>query len=299
MSKFTVLKKIYKSPKKIIRILGTKKILDWIPDKQYLQLIYWGETDKILNLKNPITFNEKLQWLKLYDRKPEYSKYVDKYEVRSYIKETIGEKYLIPLISVYNKIEDIDWNLLPEKFVMKCTHGSHNNIICLDKFSLDIKRSTLLLKKWMGNSLFWFGREWPYKNVVPRIICEEYLGDLEGYPDDYKIMCFNGEPKVIQIHKKTVNQHTIDFYDTQGKILPFRKCRFKNSGVQVINISDICVMLDLARLLSVGTKYMRTDFYLVKGKIYFGELTFFDSSGFIEFEPEESNVFLGKLMNLN
>src|SRR5690606_20869532 len=152
-----------------------------------------GETGKFLNLRNPKTYNEKLQWLKLYDRNIDYLKYVDKYEVRSYIKEKIGEEYLIPLIDVYDSVEEIDWDSLPDKFVLKCTHGSNCNIICKDKKELDIEDSKNKLEKWMKKSWYWFGREWVYKDLKPRIICEKYMVDESGVElKDYKFFCFNG-----------------------------------------------------------------------------------------------------------
>ena len=141
-----------------------------LPDKLFLKKKFRYHTGKKLNLKNPKTFNEKLQWLKLHDRRPEYVTYVDKYAVKDYIKDTIGEEYLIPLIGVYNSVDDINWSQLPNQFVLKCTHGSSSNIICTDKRKLNIKDAKSKLKKWMNKNWFWYGREWPYKNVKPRII---------------------------------------------------------------------------------------------------------------------------------
>src|SRR5690554_2911549 len=186
MSKINALFNLVKKPRKIIKVLGDKGLLNWIPDKHYLKLVYWGETGKKLNIKDPKTFNEKLQWLKLHDRKPEYSIYVDKYAVRSYIAKTIGKKYLIPLIVVYDSVEEIDWASLPDKFVLKCTHGSGSNIICPDKNKLDMEEAKKKLQKWMNKNWYWFGREWPYKKVKPRIICEELIKKKNGgLPYDY------------------------------------------------------------------------------------------------------------------
>lgn len=284
----------------MIRTFGRYGWFNWLPDRPYLKLVYWGETAKRLNLDLPITFNEKIQWLKLYDRKPEYSKYVDKYAARSLVRATIGEQYLIPIIGVYESKEEINWDTLPKQFVLKCTHGSHCNIICIDKDNLDVDKAASKLKKWLKQSWYWFGREWPYQNVRGRIVCEKFLGDIAYVPNDYKIMCFNGEPRIIQIHKKEfAGTHTIDFYDMKGHLLPFRKVGFKNSNEFTIDVERLGEMFELARKLSKGTFYLRTDFYLVNGKIYFGELTFYDSSGFIDFEPKESNVFLGEMINLD
>ena len=152
-----------------------QKIAPSIPDIPFLKLQYRYHLGQKLNLKNPKTFNEKIQWLKLYDKKPEYTTYVDKYAVREHIKEIIGEEYLIPLIGVYDSVDDIDWDRLPNKFVLKCTHGSSCNIICEDKSELDIETANRKLTKWMNRNWYWYGREWPYKNMKPRILCEEYL----------------------------------------------------------------------------------------------------------------------------
>ena len=284
----------------MIRTLGKYGCFNWLSDRHYLKLVYWAETGNRLNLDAPVTYNEKLQWLKLYDRKPEYSKYVDKYAVRSYVSETIGEQYLIPLFGVYNRSEEIDFASLPNRFVLKCTHGSHCNIICTDKKDFNFDNAASKLTKWLKQSWYWFGREWPYQKVRGKIVCEQYLGDIASVPYDYKIMCFNGEPNIIQIHKKDINgTHTIDFYDMDGGLLPFRKIGFKNSNVFNIDVESLEEMLELARKLSKGTLYLRTDFYLVNEKIYFGELTFFDSCGFIDFEPKESNIFLGKMIKFD
>lgn len=298
--KISSIKRYVKSPKKIIRTLGAHGRFKWIPSETYLKLVYWCETGKKLNLSDPKEFNEKLQWMKIYDRRPEYSIYVDKYAVRSYISETIGEHFLIPLIGVYDNVEEINWDFLPDQFVLKCTHGSHCNIICTDKSNFDIIEAEKMLKRWMNKSWYWFGREWPYKNVKPRIICETYMGDLVGVPNDYKIMCFKGEPKIIQIHKKVNNlPPTIDYYDMTGDLLPFRKKGFGNSDTLKVEVEKLKKMIELARILAKDSLYLRTDFYLVNEKIYFGELTFFDSSGFIDFEPEESNYFLGEMIRLD
>lgn len=300
MSKIKILTACLKNPKRLIRIIGNKGLLNWIPDKTYLKLVYWGELDKKLSFNNPIFFNEKIQWLKVYDKNPDYPKYVDKYMVRNYIAEKIGNKYLISMIAVYENVEEIEWEKLPNKFVLKCTHGSHSNIICTDKNQLDIEKSKKMLNKWMLRSWYWFGREWPYKYVKPRIVCEEYLGEIAALPKDYKIMCFDGIPSIIQVHTKKINESpTIDFYDMNGNLLDIRKKGFPNSSIEKINMSEFAEMIRLSEILSVGIPYIRTDFYLINNKIYFGELTFYDSSGLIDFEPEESNKYLGNMIKLN
>lgn len=297
MSKITTFLNLLKEPNKSIKILGDKKFFNWLPDKPYLKLLFRAEMGQKLNLDNPQTFNEKLQWIKLYDRKPEYTQWVDKYEVRKYIAETIGEEYLIPLIGVYETVDEIPWGELPNKFVLKCTHGSGSNIVCRNKDKLDIAESKKKLNKWMKKNWYWFGREWVYKNIEPRIICEKYISEGNGIPDDYKVMCFNGIPKIIQVHKDRFTNQVQDFYTTDWERMKF------SQGTSNINIvqkkpKKLEEMLELSKVLSKGINHIRVDFYYVNGKLYFGELTFFDGSGFWAFEPESYDYLLGSWIDL-
>lgn len=291
-------KMLINSPRIIIRILGNHGCLNFIPDKIYLRLVYWSATGKKLNISEPITYNEKLQWLKLNDRKPEYNIYVDKYAVRSYIAETIGEKYLIPLIGLYNSVDEIDWDTLPNQFVLKCTHGSGSNIICSDKDKLDIEASKIKLNRWMKKNWFWFGREWPYKDVKPRIICEEFISDNDKQPPmDYKILCFNGKAKLIEVHIDRFGKHKQDFYSIDWE---------KTKISQNMSTSDILLsrpvvledMIELSEILAQNTNHVRIDWYLVKNRLFFGEVTFFDGSGFCPFDSENDDLILGNLIDL-
>lgn len=286
-----------KEPFKIIRALGSRGVFNWMPDKPYLKLVYWGETGKRLNLDNPVSFNEKLQWLKLYNRKPEYRKYVDKFAVRSYISEAIGEQYLIPLLSVYEDVEEIDWDVLPKEFVLKCTHGSGCNIICADRDKLDIQTSILKLNKWMKKSWYWFGREWPYKNVRPRIICEKYISETDKPPNDYKVLCFEGKAKLIQVHYDRFTIHKQDFYDVNWNKTEILQ-RFPMSNILLNKPPALEKMLQLSEVLSQNQHHLRIDWYVVKDKLYFGEITFFDASGFCPFDKEEHDIMLGGWINL-
>lgn len=294
-----IIKRYLKSPRKLIRALGDRGFLNWLPDKPYLKLVYWGETKKRLNLKTPITFNEKLQWLKLYDRKPEYTRYVDKFEVRSFIAETIGEDYLIPLLGIYTSVDEIQWDKLPNSFVLKCTHGSGCNIICKDKNELDIEKAKIKLNKWLKKSWFWFGREWPYKDVKPRIICEKFISDTDSDlpPTDYKVLCFNGKAKLIEVHIDRFGQHKQDFYTTEWE---------KTSISQGFPVSDLLIdkpivlekMLSLSEILAKNTSHVRIDWYIVKNKLFFGEITFYDGSGFTPFDDVNDDILLGSWIKL-
>lgn len=281
--------------KNILNIMGRA-----IPDSIYLRLKFRYHVGEKLNLKNPKTYNAKLQWLKLYDRNPEYNIYVDKYAVRSYIANKIGEKYLIPLIDVYNSVDDINWLDLPNQFVLKCTHGSGCNIICSDKSKLDIEETKKKLNRCMKKNWFWYGREWPYKNVIPRIICEKYMVDESGKElKDYKIFCFNGEPKLIQVDYNRFENHKRNLYDLNWNYL--------NASIKVPTNPDIVIekpskleeMIYIARILSKGIPHVRVDFYSVKNSIYFGELTFYHGSGYEKIKPDSLNNTMGEWIDLN
>src|SRR5690554_2515997 len=209
-----MIKKVVKGikyPKLILLYILNFKLFKFIPDKFYLKIKYRLKMGKKLDLNNPKTFNEKLQWLKLYDRKPEYTQMVDKYEVRKYIKDVIGEEYLIPLLGIYDSFEDIDFDKLPNEFVLKPNHTSGNVFICKDKSKIDYKKLKKGVSRWLKREYYWVHREWTYKNIKPRVICEKYL---QENITDYKFMCFNGEPKLIQIHRNRGSKNkTLDFYD--------------------------------------------------------------------------------------
>lgn len=288
-------------PKKYVKFLGDRKLLYWMKDETYLKLIFYCETGKRLNLKSPVTFNEKLQWLKLYDRKPEYSTYVDKYAVRNHIKNTIGEEYLIPLIGVYNRVSDIPWSGLPDRFALKCTHGSSSNIICKDKSKLNVEASIIKLNRWMKKSWYWFGREWPYKNVKPSIVCEKYISENGEPPEDYKVMCFHGKAKLIEVHRDRFNErHAQDFYDINWKKTSISQSYAGLPNSQAVIPKPACFdqMISLSQVLAKDKYHVRVDWYIVGNKLYFGELTFFDASGFANFDNYSDDLMIGSWLKL-
>lgn len=299
MTKVKVLFSILKKPSSVIRIMGDKRLLNWIPDALYLKIIYRAETGKRLDLKHPKTYNEKLQWLKLYDRRPEYTMMVDKYEVRKYVAEKIGEEYLIPLIGVYDSVDEIPWEELPDKFVLKCTHGSGSNIICLDKKRLDVEEAKKKLGKWMKKNWYWFGREWAYKNVRPRIICENFMVDESGKElKDYKIFCFDGEPKLIQVDFDRFRDHKRNIYDLDWNLVDLTIKYPRDPNKTIARPDKLDEMLDVARKLSAGIPHVRVDLYSIGDKIYFGELTFTHGSGYEPFYPESYNELFGSWLKL-
>lgn len=291
---------IISNPKKMICALANRGLFNWLSDKKFLELYYYCKMGKKLDLENPKTYNEKLQWLKLYDRNELYCKLVDKYQVRQYIKSTIGEKYLVPMIKMYESEKDINWNELPNEFVIKCTHGSASVIVCKNKNELNINYEKEKLKKWLSKNVFYYGREWPYKHLEPRIICEKLLKDKNGkIPEDYKIFCFNGEPVAISIHDgRFTEDYTHDIYDIDWKKLNVRR-GIKNSNKIKDKPVNFDEMLEISRVLSKGLKHVRVDLYNLDGKIYFGELTFFTASGFQGFEPNEYDYIWGDLITID
>jgi hypothetical protein len=219
--------------------------------------------------------------------------------VRNHIRKSIGEEYLVPLIAVYDTVDEIDWGSLPEKFVLKCNHASGRNIICYNKDMLDKTESIKKLRKWLKNNFFWHGREWIYKNIKPRIIAEKFLEDNTGVLLDYKFMCFNGEPKCLFVcsDRNTSNALKVDFYDMNWEHMPFER-HYKNSG-QIIS-KPICfdTMVELSKRLSEGIPFVRVDLYEVNGNVYFGELTFYPGNGLEEFSPEYYDELLGSWITL-
>lgn len=268
---------------------------DRMDDEKYLKKLYMSNFGKELDLENPKTFNEKLQWLKLYDRKPEYTMMVDKYRVREYISEKLGEEYLIPLLGVWDDPEEIDFDKLPNQFVLKCNHNSGLGMcICKDKSKLDIKKVKAELKKGLKENFYLRGREWPYKDVPRKIICEKYMVDESGYElKDYKIFCFNGEPKALFVATDRMTDTKFDFFDVEFNHLPFTNGH-PNAEKEIAKPQNLDEMLKAASILSKGIPQVRIDLYNVNGKILFGEMTFSHWSGMVPFEPNKWDERFGE-----
>lgn len=284
--------------KNILLFLCAHGFLNWLPDMQYIRLIYLVRLNKRINLKEPLTYNEKLQWLKIYDRNPIYTNLVDKLEVRNYISEKIGEKYLIPLLGVWNKFEEIDFEKLPNKFVLKCTHDSGGLYICKDKSKLNTKEAKRIINRSLKNNYYYHNREWPYKNVKPRIICEKYMVDESNTElKDYKFFCFDGVPKSLYVASNRRVDTRFDFFDMNFKHLHVIQ-HYKNSSNQIAKPKGFDEMVNLAKILSKGIPHVRVDFYDINGKVYFGEMTFYHLGGFEKFEPESFDEWLGSWLIL-
>ena len=280
--------------------LARRKFLNWLSDKTFIKIQYKLCTKKRLNLSSPKTFNEKIQWLKLYGNLQKYTNLVDKYEVRKYISETIGEEYLIPLLGVWERFEDIDFEKLPEQFVLKCNHDCGSVVICKDKTTFDIKAAQSKLNKYLKRNFYYENKEPQYKNIKPRIICEKYMVD-ESWAElkDYKIFCFDGEPKIIQVNYDRVIDHKLNFYDTKWNYISIRLMPHHTDPNKIIGKpNNLDEMLNLAKIFSKKHLFIRVDFYSIRDRIYFGELTFSPNAGFKEFKPEEFNVEMGSYIEL-
>lgn len=270
----------------------------FLPDKLYLNMRYWPIFGKKINFKEPKTFNEKINWLKLYDRKPEYIMMADKYRVRDYIAKTIGEEYLIPLLGVWDRAEDIDFNSLPNQFVLKCNHDSGSVIICKDKSCFDYDYARKKLAERLKFNLYYFGREWVYKDIKPCIIAEKYMTDGNNQLKDYKIFNFNGEPEFIQVDYDRFVKHKRNLYSVDWSFMEESFQYQADPEVDILRPKKLDNMLNLARKISENHSFLRTDFYDIDGRIYFGEMTFYPEAGFGKFNPEDYDVDLGELIKL-
>ena len=291
---------IAKNPSKLAVYL-LLQIAPILSDRFFLKVLFRLRMGYKLNLDNPVTFNEKLQWLKLYNRKPEYTQMVDKVGAKEYVASIIGEEYIIPTIGVWDRVEDIDWEALPNQFVLKCTHDSGGIVICPDKTKLDISAAKRKLKRGLKRDFYSQNREWPYKDVKRRIIGEVYMVDESGYElKDYKWFCFDGVPKALFIatDRGVKGEETkFDFFDADFNHLPFTNGH-PNSQRPILKPQGFEKMKELAAKLSEGQPHLRVDFYDINGKIYFGELTFYHWSGTTPFEPVEWDYKFGEWIKL-
>lgn len=287
-----------KKPKKILLYLDNKKIIR-LSDERYIKMRYEVIVGKKLNLENPKTFNEKLQWLILNDRKDIYTTIVDKYEVKKYVSDIIGKEYIIPTLGVYNSFDEIDFDSLPNQFVLKCTHDSGGVTICKSKEELNKKELKREINKHLKNNYYYIGREWPYKNVKPRIIAEEYMVDeSETELKDYKIFCFNGQAKYIQVDFSRFTGHKRNIYDMNWNLTEMQCGYPSDPNRKIEKPLKLELMISLANKLAKGKKFIRVDFYSILDKVFFGEMTFYPGAGLKEFKPDSWNKKLGDLINI-
>ncbi len=274
---------------------------DTLDDEEYIKRKFQAAMGYRLDLLNPTTFNEKLQWLKLYDRSEKYVTMVDKVAVKQYVAETVGEEYVIPSLGVWSSADEVDFDALPQRFVLKCNHNSGLGMcICKDKSRLDIPKVKKRLADGLRQDYYITGREWPYKNVAPKILAEMYLENGDAGLTDYKIHCFNGVPRFVLVcgDRFTESGLTEDFYTTSWERLSLKRPNVPNAKASAPKPEKLREMLQLAEKLSAGIPFVRVDFYFVAGKIYFSELTFFPASGFSHFEPREWDKTFGAWLEL-
>lgn len=273
----------------------------WLPDKLWLSIRYYLTFGKCINWENPSTFTEKLQWLKIYNRKPEYTTMADKVKAKEWITQKIGEQYIIPTIGVWEHVEDIDFEKLPNSFVLKCNHNSGTGMyICKDKSKMNKSKVIKELKKGLQENYYLHSREWPYKNIPRRILAEQFMQDSRDTNEaltDYKFFCFSGEPYIMYISKDNAQSSYTDFFDMDYNRLPI-KMKDPNSKIPPSKPEEFEQMKTLARKLSKGVPHLRVDFYIINHKIFVGELTFFHNAGFGPVTPSEWNFKLGNLINL-
>ena len=297
------IKKLIKNPGRIFIILSYLGFFKGMDDRKYLEKVYKIRTGKDLDLDDPKSFNEKIQWLKLYDRKPEYTTMVDKYAVKKYVAEKIGEQYIIPDLGVWDRFDDIDLDKLPDKFVLKCTHDSSGVVICKDKSKFDIAAARKMINKRLKVNYFYFGREYAYKNVKPRIIAEKFMEDPEKpVPEDYKIYCINGEPVYIVVfhdrfNKQKAMSETVYNTDWEPQHISLNE-HFAVSDETEPKPECLDELLDITRVLCRDMAQVRIDFYIIENRIYFGEITLYAANGFQKMIPEELNLKLGQMLTL-
>ncbi len=289
-----------KKLKRIKKILGKNLIsliyrsLFFLSDEAFIRLIYRLRMGKKLNLDKPVTFNEKLQWLKLNDHNPLYTKIADKLGVRDYVREKVGKEHVVPVLAVYSSFDEIDFSSLPSSFVLKTTHDSGSLVICPDKSSLDIKKAGKTIMRSMKRNYYKTTREWQYKNIEPKIIAEKYLG---ACITDYKFFCFNGEPRFMYIEREGEEHPLQAIFDMTFSRLSFTM-EDDTSPVVFEKPQFFDEMKRIAGVLSSGIPFVRVDMYYVEGKILVGELTFYHYGGFIPFNPPEWDRTIGGYLNI-
>ena len=302
MSKLKTIIRLIKKPTKMVLPMGQNGCFSWIPDELYLKMLFRCEMGKKLNLENPKTFSEKIQWLKLHDRQPRYTLLVDKYQAKDIVAKIIGQEYVIPNYKVWDNPDLVDFDSLPESFVIKCNHDSGGLVICRDKKSLNKEKAVNELKEHFNKNLYLQSREWAYKNIEHKILAEKLITDPDNKDlIDYKFYCFNGKPVYCQVIKDRNTDETLDFYDREWKLMEFTGLATgpePKRGAYTEKPIHYEKMLEIAEVLARDTYFVRIDLYNVQGKIYFGEFTLYPKSGLGQFYPDKWNTILGDMINL-
>ncbi len=299
--------KYIRNPFLVFPKMGNMGLLNWVPDEEYLKLIYWSFFHEKLNLKEPLGFNAKIQWLKLYDRDDFYTKIVDKVEVKHVIEDRLGKQYIIPTLGVWNSFDDIDFESLPKQFVIKCSHDSCGNVIVRDKSVFDMKTAKKKIERALKTNYFYSGREWPYRNVPPRILVEQYMeNDLDNSYHkqqsliDYKFYCFDGKPRFLYVSTGLENHDTasISFVSLEWKKMPFYRTDYKQFDILPEKPKHFDEMIDVCNVLAKEFRFVRVDLYEINNKVYFSELTLHPCSGLMSFNDKKYDLELGRMLNV-
>ena len=289
-------KKVIKNRELRLKLIS---FLSFVPDELYIKIVYKIKTGKRLNLKNPQTFNEKLNWLKLHGKREEYTDLADKLKAREYISKTLSPDYLFPLLGVWDSFEEIDFDALPESFALKCNHDSGSVKLIADKTKADKKALSKFFKGRLSINPYYLGREYPYKNIKPKIIAEEFMKSSDGKGiRDYKYFCFNGEPRLMFVASDREADVKFDFFDMDFNHLDIYNIH-PNAEIVPERPQSFEKMKELCRILTKGMPFVRLDLYEIDSRVYFGEFTFFHGGGFYEFFPDEWNKKLGDLIDIS
>ncbi len=292
------IKKYLQNPRETIFTIGIKTGYPFLDDEKFIQLMWSSRFRSKIDLKNPKTFNEKMQWLKLHDRNPIYTDFADKYAAKERVKSILGKDYVIPTYGVWNSADEIDFSNLPNRFVLKCTHDSGGVLICTDKNQFDFDTAKRKLNALLHKNYYWSCREWPYKNINPKIIAEEYLQKSERVsPDDYKIFVFSGKAYCIQVDYDRFTDHHRNFYSLDWEYMPFTTLYPTNPNKTIPRPSCLEELVSSSEKLAKALEdpmFLRTDFYILGDRIYFGEVTFYHGGGTEPFYPSEYDYILGE-----
>ena len=296
MSKFGTALKLIKNPGVFIIGLDYNGLTKWIPDDLFARISFRGMMGEKLHLKNPVTFNEKLQWLKVYDHKPEYTALVDKLSAKKEVGKLIGKEYIVPVYGIWKRADEIDFDKLPERFVLKCNHDQGSVVLIRNKENMDRDAVIKDLNRKLKRNAYYGTREYPYKNIKPRVFAEEYL---DNNIIDYKFYCFNGEPKFLYCGQGLTEDHSlkIDFYDLNWKLMPFYRTDYHRLG-QIPKPSHFEEMVHIAKNLSAKVPFVRIDLFEVNDRVYFSEFTLCPASGFMPFVPKEYDKIVGNWLHL-
>ena len=296
MSKFRTAIELLKNPCIFVIGLDNNEITKWMPDSVFAKISFRGMLGEKLNLNNPVTFNEKLQWLKVYDHRPEYTSLVDKLKAKEIVGEIIGHEHIVPYYGAWTHADQIDFDTLPKSFVLKCNHDQGSVILVKDKDALDKNSTIVSLNRKLKHNSYYGTREYPYKNIKPRVFAEAFLGDSII---DYKFYCFNGNPKFLYCGQGLTIDHSlkIDFYDLDWNLMPFYRTDYHRLG-KIEKPEKLAEMIEIAKKLSRGIPFVRIDLFEVDGNVFFSEFTLCPASGFMPFVPKEYDRIVGEWLDL-